>query len=291
MSEFLLRSFAEASGRKSRLCVEQLDAAHSYVAAPSRVAVRVDAHAVTPYTHEDPAHFERKMADEVEAPAAAAIRAVIESDAEEVPGELRPILSRFLALHVFRHPVISATVQRDVEREQSVNLTAPDAHEGALKDIMVEAMSSPTGKDPGPAVRVLEQLAWAAVRFDSEALVIGDRLACTSGLAPQGAWASVSRAASYGVVGLDRCERVTVPLSPRVGLILTRGAVAPQLSAREFNRTTVRNGRLFVAYDPSWPEREPEEHRWVAQEVTAQRVAITNQFRQVHGEPSSSIPL
>lgn len=54
-------------------------------------------------------------------------------------------------------------------------------------------------------------------------------------------------------VGFGNCARITVPLAPDLGLVLTpRGQTPRRIGTAEFNRATIYNSREFVAHHPGW---------------------------------------
>ena len=53
-------------------------------------------------------------------------------------------------------------------------------------------------------------------------------------------------------IGFGNCARITMPLAPNLGLVITRGQRGTRgVKAAAFNRATVYNSREFVAHHPA----------------------------------------
>ncbi|WP_230674258.1 DUF4238 domain-containing protein [Rathayibacter sp. Leaf248] len=290
VSAFLLRHFANEG--KGQLRVERVDAGKSYTAHPLDIGARNNAHTVSSRMDKNPTFYEDGMAA-LEGEASAAIRALLDSDSDVVPADLRPTLERFLVLHFFRHPEHHERFKNEIRVEEAEKIAALGGDfEQALSDTMVAAIAyaavpndTRTGADNPERWALYSnhfaKFTWRVVRYPKDSLVIGDRLVCTSGATGAGPNEVSERASLYGFAGLAWCRRITVPLSPRVGLHLSLRRDAPPLNATLFNRTTVRNSRSFVAHAPDWSAREPELHRDVLADVARQRWAVVDNFRAV----------
>jgi hypothetical protein len=105
------------------------------------------------------------------------------------------------------------------------------------------------------------------------ALLISDTVVCLSGLASGETTEAPDRLLNHGVgIGFGTCERVTVPLTPNLGLLITRSPEAPRIGAREFNSYTIFNSREFVACSPEWPPRRRALYEWAIEDIELQRV-------------------
>ncbi|PPF62148.1 hypothetical protein C5C18_06705 [Rathayibacter tritici] len=290
VSAFLLRHFGTEG--KDQLRVERVDAGKSYTAHALDIGARNNAHTVSSRMDKNPTFYEDGMAA-LESEASAAVRVLLDSDSDAVPTDLRPTLERFLVLHFFRHPEHHERFKNEIRVEEAEKIAALGGDfEETLSDMMVAAIAYAavphdirTGADNPERWALYSnrfaKFTWRVARYPTDSLVIGDRLVCTSGATGAGPNAVSERASLYGFAGLAWCRRVTVPLSPRVGLHLSLRRDAPPLSAALFNRTTVRNSRSFVAYAPDWSIREPELYQDVIAHVERQRSAVTDRFRAV----------
>ena len=95
--------------------------------------------------------------------------------------------------------------------------------------------------------------AWRLYRPAGPKLIVGDNIVCMWGTAA-GETSQMPEAWTHdGVgVGFNNCARVTVPLTPDLGLVIHR-TNRPDLrtmTAVTFNRATIFNSREFVAHHP-----------------------------------------
>jgi hypothetical protein len=95
---------------------------------------------------------------------------------------------------------------------------------------------------------------WRVYRPRGQPLVVADNVVSMWGVAV-GAVSSMPVAwTRHGMgVGFGNCARITVPLAPDLGLVLTpRGQTPRRIGTAEFNRATIYNSREFVAHHPNW---------------------------------------
>jgi Protein of unknown function (DUF4238) len=173
----------------------------------------------------------------------------------------RETLEKFMVLHIFRHPRMMALIRKTT----TVNLGSLEGThlgESLRDDFVVHAASFVSvlsntkfafvGDEEARWAKYrqqFQQFSWNLVRFHEDSLVVGHTLVCTSTV-----YAGEYR--SYGV-GLENSQRITVPLSPRAGLLLSRDGRVNRLRAEAFNRSTVGSATQFVAYGANWPQRAP----------------------------------
>ncbi|MFI6678737.1 hypothetical protein [Kribbella sp. NPDC050470] len=92
------------------------------------------------------------------------------------------------------------------------------------------------------------------LRYRPGSLIIGDTTVCLSGTAPGHNPQYNEARARHGIgVGVETCARINMPLTPELGLLLTRDGKPTRLVAERFIRTTIYNSREFVAHAPDWP--------------------------------------
>ena len=104
-----------------------------------------------------------------------------------------------------------------------------------------------------PIESLLADWEWRVYRPRGQ-LVVADNVVSMWGVAA-GAASSVPEAwTRHGAgVGFGNCARITVPLAPDLGLVLTPPGQAPRaIGLAEFNRATIYNSREFVAHHPGW---------------------------------------
>lgn len=82
--------------------------------------------------------------------------------------------------------------------------------------------------------------------------------------------------------GLGTCRRVTVPLTPRLAVVLARDEHDTHLKSDQVNRATVANSREFIVYRPGWPGEQPTRYRNVEQHLWAQRMLLGGKALRNH---------
>lgn len=103
-------------------------------------------------------------------------------------------------------------------------------------------------------VEVFGEFTWNVLRFPGGSLVLGDRLVGTYGQSQHATGETNVAASRYGSEGLYTCDRVTVPLTSRTGLLLSRAGRTQSLNPIAFNRATILNSKTFIARHPSWQD-------------------------------------
>ncbi|WP_081761955.1 DUF4238 domain-containing protein [Saccharomonospora piscinae] len=94
---------------------------------------------------------------------------------------------------------------------------------------------------------------WRLYRPTVPKLVVSDNLVCMCGVADDATSQLPAPWTYHGVaLGFGSCARITVPLAPDLGLVITRDSLSKPspITAAAFNRATVYNSREFVAHHP-----------------------------------------
>jgi hypothetical protein len=121
-------------------------------------------------------------------------------------------------------------------------------------------------------VSLLWQFDWRLLRYRPGSLIISDTTVCLSGTAPGQSPQYNEAWARHGIgVGFETCARITMPLTPELGLLLTRNGKRARLAAERFNRTTIYNSREFVAHAPDWPHGRPRLEQALRDDLERQR--------------------
>lgn len=100
---------------------------------------------------------------------------------------------------------------------------------------------------------LLETWDWRVYRPAGPKLIIADNVVSMWGVANGKVGLAPEAWTRHGVgVAFGNCARITVPLAPDLGLVLTPpGQASRRISAAEFNRATIYNSREFVAHHPA----------------------------------------
>ena len=254
--QFLLRHFADST---ESLVVHRLDPPARYIAKVRDVG------------HENDAHTRRRRDGTID-------RTTLESSMGEVEGaaarslgeldqggelttDIKSDLAWFAALQWHRSRYLLNSVAREVGRNDEV--TPGEFQTGLLDAVFVPFFSAwrlrfddhARPKDRWDSiVSALYSMEWTVCRYRADALVVGDQTVCMYGTRPGGratvndAWARHGIGIGWGDVG-----RVTIALTPRLGLHMHAKGVSARLTAPAFNRTTIFNARRLVAHSPEWP--------------------------------------
>ncbi len=183
----------------------------------------------------------------------------------ELTVENKAALAWFAALQWHRSRYLLNSVAHEVGRHD--DLTPAEYQTGLLDVIFVPFFSAwrlrfdndVRPKDRWDAiVSALYSMEWNVCRFQTDSLVLGDQTVCMYGVRPGGR-ASVNEAwARHGIgIGWGDVGRVTLALTPRLGVHIHPKELSSRLTAPAFNRTTVYNARRFVAHSPDWAAGRP----------------------------------
>lgn len=288
--QFLLQHFTGAGGQ---LTVHRLDKDASYLSAVRDLGHRNFGHTIfMPGRAPDHDSLERQMS-EIEGSAAAVIDELLGPATRGVSPDQRDTLSWFIALQWQRHRFLLDLLRKHILRDHPVNESDPE-YEFATKSLGLHAIltsvlspwqvrNDPTA-DPkdrwNNIVSVLGSMTWKVLRPRQPSLVVSDNIVCLSGLAA-GHEAQLPVAfAQHGIgVGFENAQRVTVPLAPTLGLVISRTeADANKTNTRLINRFTVYNSREFVAHPPEWPAMYPQRYKLIEQDLHLQRMIASTFF-------------
>jgi Protein of unknown function (DUF4238) len=256
--QFLLRNFADDRGQ---LIVHRTDQQREYGSNVRDLGHRNLGHSLFwPNREPDHASLESMMAD-IESAAATAVGDLRAIRTRTVSADQREVLSFLIALQWTRSRFVMIVVRRDVlgrdtpmdESNRSLgllNIVASvldpwaarkrGAHEPKERFCSIESLLAGWG--------------WRVYRPRGQPLVVADNVVSMWGVAA-GAVSSMPEAwTRHGMgVGFGNCARITVPLAPDLGLVLTpRGQTPRRIGTAEFNRATIYNSREFVAHHPAW---------------------------------------
>lgn len=258
--QFLLRGFAD---ERDRLVVHPLLGTTPYLSTIRDVGHQNDGH--TLYRRDgtiDRKSLEDAMS-EIEGEAATTVRALV--GGAELTRDRQCILAWFMALQWHRSRYLLDSVAAEVGRG---GLTQEELQTGILHVVMLPFFSAWHNRNDmnvrykyrwdRVVEATMESFVWALRRFRHDSLVLGDQTVCLWGVRPGGVPTINQAWARHGIgIGWDDVARVTVPLTPRLALLLTRHGAPNRLSAPAFNRATVYNARRFLVHTPNWGENSP----------------------------------
>jgi hypothetical protein len=254
--QFLLRGFAD---EKESLVVNRLDPPGWYVSKVRDIGHENDAHTrVRGDGSIDRSSLEAAMSD-VEGDAATAVRDL--ANGGELTEEHKSALAWFIAMQWHRSRYLLNAVANQLPES---DLTRDEIQTGLLDVVFVPFFSAWRLRDDTSVrpkdrwdsiVSAVWSMEWSVCRFRTNALVLGDQTVCMYGVRPGGR-ASVNEAwARHGIgIGWGDVGRVTVALTPRLGLNIHPPEVPARLRAPAFNRITIYNARRFVLHGPEWPQ-------------------------------------
>jgi hypothetical protein len=256
--QFLLRNFADDRGQ---LVVYRTDQQREYGANVKDLGHRNFGHSLFwPNREPDHTSLESMMSD-IEGAAAVAVEDLGSARTPTVSTDQREVLSFLIALQWTRSRFLLTVLRREVlgrdtpidESNRSLGLL------NIVTSVLEPWAARQRGAfDPKERYCSVESLLagwdWRVYRPRRQQLVVADNVVSMSGVAA-GAVSSMPEAwTRHGVgVGFGNCSRITVPLAPDLGLVLTpRGQAPRSIGAAEFNRATIYNSREFVAHHPGW---------------------------------------
>jgi Protein of unknown function (DUF4238) len=254
--QFLLRNFADERGQ---LVVHRTDQQREYGASVRDLGHRNFGHSLFwPNREPDHVSLESMMAD-IEGAAAAVVVDLRAARERTVSARQREVLSFLIALQWTRSRFLLMVVRRAVlgrdtpmdESNRSLGLL------NIVASVLEPWAARQRGAfDPKERFCSIESLLagwdWRVYRPTGQKLVVADSVVCMWGVAV-GAGSLMPEAwTRHGVgVGFGNCARITVPLAPDLGLVLTpRGQIPHRIGPAEFNRATIYNSREFVAHHP-----------------------------------------
>jgi hypothetical protein len=201
----------------------------------------------------------------------------------------REVLGFFIALQWSRHRFLLDLVRKTVlsgtpmsEDDPAYDLATKSA--GLFQILAGVLYPWALRDDPGADYKerwssidsTLSSWFWRLFRPKQDTLIISDNVVCLTGLSPGEKPVVPPAWTLHGVgVGFGSCRRVTVPLSPRLGLVVAR-EVKDTINIRssDFNKWTVFNSREFVAYNPEWRASQPRLYDDFMENLETQRFVI-----------------
>lgn len=252
--QFLLRNFADDRGQ---LVVHRTDRPQHFFASARDVGHRNFGHSLF-WPHREPDHtsLEIGMA-EIESAAAGVVTQLRSSRVHSVTPAQREVLGFLIALQWSRSRFLLEVVRREVlGRDTPVDDFTRSI---GLLNIVTNVLDPWFARqrdafDPKERFCSIEGMLagwhWRVYRPAGPKLVVADNVVSMWGVAI-GEVASMPEAwTRHGIgVALHTCARITVPLAPELGLVLTpRGQLSRRITPVEFNRATIYNSREFVAH-------------------------------------------
>lgn len=281
--QFLLEHFADP---RRRLVVHRLTSATSYVASVTDVGHRNLGHTIY-MPGRDPDHdsLEAKMS-KIEGAAATIVRELLENRARAPTPEQQEGLAWLIALQWQRHRTLLDLVRAKIIRENLLDANSPE-YKFATKSLGLHAIlanvTAPWENRDDPMARPKERwnsivsalsvMSWKLLRPRVPSLIVTDNLVCLSGVAPGRCTKLPPAYAKHGIgIGWENLQRVTVPLAPSLGLVVSRDSSdAASVTSRRMNSFTVFNSREFVAHSPDWPFKQPRLYDAFREDLALQR--------------------
>lgn len=221
----------------------------------------------------------------IEAVSAASIEDIIQSNGTDVTDEQKQEITWLAGLQILRNRFTLGYVAHEAQREYPTDATKKVIQTGLLSAALLSYLEAWGHRDDpyakpkerwNPYAGSLLEFRWDIARYRSPSLVVSDAFIAQSGIRKElrGRYAPVERRwANHGfIVPLHECERVTIPLTPTIGLYLHRFPNRRRIKADDFNRHTVYSSRDFVAHCPDWETANPRLHEAVAENLALQRM-------------------
>jgi hypothetical protein len=256
--KFLLRNFADTRGQ---LIVHRMDQHKSYPTNVVNIGHQNFGHSLFwPDREPDHVSLEARM-NAIEDAAATVITRLRQSTARTLTDEEREVLGFLIALQWSRSRFLLMVMRRHVlGRDTPIDNTNRSL---GLLNIVTNALYPWEARannvfDPKeracPIADRLYGWKWRAYRPTADKLVIADNVVSMWGVAAGETGVMPEAWARHGVgLGFGNCARITVPLAPNLGLVITRPGQDRRrnVTAAAFNQATVYNSREFVAHHPA----------------------------------------
>lgn len=253
--QFMLRQFGDHQGK---VVVHSILSDKCYPSTTRDIGHQNDGH--TLYRRDgtvDRQSLEEAMS-KVEGEASSAVSQLVAGDGLDDRG--RWALAWFFALQWHRSRYLLDSVVAQVGTDE---LSRQEAQTSILQVVMVPFFSawyqrndnSVRYKDRWDSIveATMGSFTWSLCRYRDDSLVLGDQTLCLWGVRRGGITTLNAAWARHGIgIGWDDVERVTVPLTPQLGVLLTRPEAPTRLTAPAFNRATIYNARRFIVHTPTW---------------------------------------
>lgn len=285
--QFILRNFANS---RRQLKVMRVDRPAEYTAAVVDMLHRNNGHTkFLPGGEVDQTSVDDRMSELESAAAAIVGRLATETSAPLLVDDIAT-LQYFLAMQVVRHRTLMARIRASVVTDFAADGFPNNPDTDAVIDYtLVSAIEYPMDAyaarerpDDEASIRWREyqkhfgDYTWRLQRYRTPSLIVGDTLVAMSGVRTDvEVRARIgTESADLGMAGLANSRRITVPLTPKLGLLLHRSKDPASIEATTFNRSTVKNSRELVAFHPSWPGARSDLYEQVARDVEHHRAVV-----------------
>ena len=279
--QFLLRRFANS---KEQLQVHRLADNKSFSSTLLKTGQVKDGHTIYGASGRNRTFLESAMSA-IETESGAAIDEIVASAATEVTNEQKQAICWLAGLQILRNRFTLGYVAHQASKEYPPDMTAEDMQTGLLNAALLSfLMAWPNRNDPyampkekwNPYAGSLLEFRWEIIRYRTPSLVLSDTFAAQSGIRAnlRKDFAPVEqRWARHGfIVPLHECGRVTIALTPTIGLYLHRFDGRRRIKAEDFNRYTVYSSRDFVAHGLDWNEASPRLYKAMTGQLELQRM-------------------
>lgn len=221
----------------------------------------------------------------LEGEAATAIRDIADSKALEVTGEQKLAICWLVGLQIRRNRFQLGYIASEVRKQSMDHMSDKDFQTGMLVAALFSFLegwknrNNPLARPKekwNPFAGYVHEFRWDIVRYQKPSLVVSDTFAAQSGIRHEirkDYSPTHQRWGQHGfIVPLGKCERITIPLSPTVGLYLHRSEDRKRLKADDFNRYTVYSSRDFVAHHVDWNSSNAHLYKLMTEHLWMQRI-------------------
>lgn len=283
--QFLLRNFA---GSKEELIVHRVDHDRSFPAKVLKTGHRNDGHTLYGPGYDggkDRSTLETMMSA-LEGETNLVIDELVATKTTEVSPEQKEVLRWFAGLQIARSRFLFGYILRSNEYDLDAKDMANDEIQTSLLSAgpLSHLVAWEKSKDPHshykdrftPFGSGLMAFRWDVVRFREPSLVISDNFVSQSGIRVENRndYTHVQKNWAKHGMGVPRSQsaRVTMALTPTLGLHLHRGATRRTLKADAFNRDTIYSAKEFVAHAPGWESSKPHLSESMVENLSVQRM-------------------
>lgn len=257
--QFLLRHFGNDKGR---LRVHRTDRDHSYLAHARDLGHTNFGHSLY-WPNREPDHvtIEAGMC-EIEGAAAKVIAEIRTNKSRRIPPGGREVLGFLIALQWERSRFFLDMLDvRVLDPDKPVDELGKSIGARQILSSLLAPWAARAAGESDPkevfcyVVDWLEHgpWTWRLYRPNAPRLLVGDNLVCMWDVADEETSQMPAPWTHHGVsLGFGNCARITMPLAPDLGLIISRTGQQHDhpVSAAAFNQATIYNSREFVAHHP-----------------------------------------
>jgi hypothetical protein len=197
--------------------------------------------------------------NEIEGASATVITRLRQSTARTLTAEEREVLGFLIALQWTRSRFLLMVMRRHVlGRDASIDDTNRSLGLLNIVTRVLNPWAARARDEFDPKERScfiadwLHGWEWRVYRPTADKLVVADNVVSMWGVATGETGLMPDPWTRHGVgIAFGNCARITMPLAPNLGLVITRGQQGTRgVTAAAFNRATVYNSREFVAHHP-----------------------------------------